>query len=130
MNYCMWPYSVYVAQLGPVLATKMLLLWCWLSEFVRYWILWYVWQALLLSCSCSVLPVNLAPRMCTNNVTYDDSVRKLCSVVSFKVVELSWCTSGLCTISCILWLSHPSLHSSHCCSKQVVFGSHQGNCKW
>ena len=28
--------------------------------------------------------------MCTNNVTYDDSVRKLCCVVSFKVVELSF----------------------------------------
>ena len=28
--------------------------------------------------------------MCTNNVTYDDSVRKLCCVVSFKVVEFSF----------------------------------------
>ena len=28
--------------------------------------------------------------MCTNYVTYDDSVRELCSVVSFKVVELSF----------------------------------------
>ena len=35
-----------------------------------------------------------------------------------------WCVAGLCVVRCFWWLSHPTLLSSHCCSKQVAVGTH------
>lgn len=50
-------------------------------------------------------------------------------LISFCILSgepplILWCASGFCALGCFWWPRDPTLHSSNCCSKQMVISTH------